>query len=291
MNRPKGCDAGDEPLVFVADLVGHEPHLLPLQQLALGVVGPPLHVGGVFGGLGQLLFELLEPRHRNRAPPRLAEHAVHDQVGIAADRRREVGVVLGREAEVAQAHRVVARLLHGAQHQRGNRPLLGRALHAIDEPLEVHRLERLAAAGEAVAERRDERLELPHLLRVGRLVHAVQRRHTVFHEVRGHRLVGQQHELLDEAVGDVALARHDVVDLTVLAQHDLRFRQVEVDGAAPPPAAVQDREELVHQLEERHQRRVARRATSAAPSSPVRMAFTSVYVIRSSLLMTPSCIS
>ena len=36
-------DAGHVALEFVADLVGHELHFFPLQQLALGIVGPALH--------------------------------------------------------------------------------------------------------------------------------------------------------------------------------------------------------------------------------------------------------
>ena len=41
--------------------------------------------------------------------------------GIAADRRREVRVAVGRQAEVAEVRRVVARLLHRPQHQEGDR--------------------------------------------------------------------------------------------------------------------------------------------------------------------------
>jgi hypothetical protein len=41
--QTEGHDAGDEAVVLVADLVGHEPYLLPLQQLALGLVGTPFH--------------------------------------------------------------------------------------------------------------------------------------------------------------------------------------------------------------------------------------------------------
>ena len=37
-------DAGDVAFELVADLVGHELHFLPLQQLTLGVVGATLHL-------------------------------------------------------------------------------------------------------------------------------------------------------------------------------------------------------------------------------------------------------
>ena len=51
--------AGDVALEFIADLVGHELDLLPLQQLALRIVGPPLHLRGVTRDLRQFLPPLL----------------------------------------------------------------------------------------------------------------------------------------------------------------------------------------------------------------------------------------
>jgi hypothetical protein len=35
--------AGDEPFELIPDLAGHESHLLPLEQFAFGLVGPPFH--------------------------------------------------------------------------------------------------------------------------------------------------------------------------------------------------------------------------------------------------------
>src|SRR5688572_31752150 len=60
-----------------------------------------------------------------------------DEIGIAANRRGEMRVVLGGQPEVAEARRVVPRLLHRPQHQRRDRPLLRGAAHAVDQLLEV----------------------------------------------------------------------------------------------------------------------------------------------------------
>src|SRR5215210_914193 len=49
------------------------------------------------------------------------QRAVHDEVGISADRRREVTVRDARETRVAEVLRVVARLLQRAQDERGER--------------------------------------------------------------------------------------------------------------------------------------------------------------------------
>ena len=82
--------------------------------------------------------------------------------------------------------------------------------------------------------------------------------HAVVVQVLRHRFVGDEHELLDEPVRHVALERDDRLDHPFVVQHDLRFLQVEVDRAAAVAALVQDLEQLVHPLEERHQLRVFR---------------------------------
>jgi hypothetical protein len=55
------------------------------------------------------------------------------------------------------------------------------------------------------------------------LVHAIERRHVVLVEMRGDRLVGQQHELLDEPVGDVAFVRMRASTDSLLVEHELRL--------------------------------------------------------------------
>ena len=73
-------DAGDVALEFIADLVGHELHLLPLQQLALGVVGAALHLRGVARDLRQLLGPLLARSSVEQSVPRRAQRAMDDQI-------------------------------------------------------------------------------------------------------------------------------------------------------------------------------------------------------------------
>ena len=80
MNRPNARHAGDVALELVADLVGHEADLLPLHQLALGVVGAALALGGVARHLRQVLGQLLAPLRPIMPLPRLAQRAVDDEV-------------------------------------------------------------------------------------------------------------------------------------------------------------------------------------------------------------------
>ena len=100
----------------------------------------------------------------------------------------------------------------------------GAPLDAIDQVLEMARMDAARRRRQAEPERRDELLELDHAHRIGRLVHAVERRHALAFEVRRHRLVGQQHELLDEAVRHVPLGGDDRGNGAVGIDHDLAPR-------------------------------------------------------------------
>ena len=158
----------------------------------------------------------------------------------------------------------VARLLHRPQHQERDRLLFRLAVDLLDQLLEVPRLDGVGRRGEAVAERRDELLELLDLERIGRLVDAVERRHVVVVEVLRHRLVGDEHELLDDPVGDAPLGGDDLLHHPLVVEDDRRLLEVEVDRAAAAAPLVQDLEQLLHRLEHRdevgvllHQRGIA----------------------------------
>ena len=56
--EPEGADAGDVAFELVADLVRHEADLLPLHELALGIVGAALPLGRVAGDVRQVLGQL-----------------------------------------------------------------------------------------------------------------------------------------------------------------------------------------------------------------------------------------
>ena len=89
---------------------------------------------------GRSSVELLDAVGVDVAVPDVAQQPMHDEVRIAPDRRREVRVVVGgARPKCPRFVRRVPRLLHGAQHQEGNRPLLGRAMNPLEQPLEVPR--------------------------------------------------------------------------------------------------------------------------------------------------------
>src|SRR5688500_13222201 len=104
---------------------------------------------------------------------------------------------------------------------------------------------RVAVRGKAVAERGDEFLEVLHLLDVRRFVDAVQGGRLVGDEMRRHRLIGEQHELFDEAVRDVAFSGNDRLDLPEFRQAQLGLGKVEINRAAAPAPRVQNLKQRV----------------------------------------------
>ncbi len=87
-------------------------------------------------------------------------------------------------------------------------------------------------------------------------MHAVERRRVLRVEIGRDGLVREQHEFFDQPVRDVAVERDDRFDRAAGVDHDFRFVQIEVDRTAAAPRVVEDLEQLAHQLEHRHERRV-----------------------------------
>ena len=145
-NRPKAADAGDVAVELVADLVGHEADLLPLHELALGIVGAPLHLGGVPRDLRQVFARAPRARLVDARVPDSRSDAVHDEVGVPADRRREVRVVAAARPKCprfAGSYRAFC-IVRSIRNAMGR--LLGRAANLLDQPLKMPRPERLAGA-------------------------------------------------------------------------------------------------------------------------------------------------
>src|SRR4051794_24289827 len=95
-----------------------------------------------------------------------------------------------------------------------------------------------------------------------------------------HRFVRQKHELFDDPVRNIPLGCDDRFDQPLIVEHDLWFFQVEVDRAAPMATLVQDLEQLPHYFENGTS---SRYFASVSGSRVVRIAFTSVYVMRARL--------
>ena len=157
---------------------------------------------------------------------------MHHEIRVPADGRGEVEVGGRGQAEVADVVGAVLRLHHRAQEQRIERLLLRLSLQPLEQFVQlgrsgVDRDRESVQAGEL-----RERLQL---LLVGLVVDAVHGGQPAHFEEARHRLVRRQHELLDQPVRVVARPAHDLRHRALVAEHDLRLGQIEVDRAALAP--------------------------------------------------------
>jgi hypothetical protein len=223
--EPEARDRADRAGEFLAEALAHEAALQPRLDVTRGLVGaalvgaavvaradPVLHL--VRGGLRRRRAELAH-RHAAAAAVAIAvgqrlqvialacedalDHAVHEQVGIAPDRAREVRVVLVGEPEVPAVDRRVDRLLHRAQQHGVDLLGVDAVLRRIGDGLEVARL-RVVADAQPQPEGAQVVLQRDLLLRRRALVHAIQRGMLVARDEVGRADVGREHGLLDEAV-------------------------------------------------------------------------------------------
>jgi hypothetical protein len=114
------------------------------------------------------------------------------------------------------------------------------------------------AQAERIAERASQFLEFDHLFRVGFFVRPVQRAEAAPIQIPRHLLVGQQHELLDQPVGDVPLAAGDGHHVAQLVELEHRFGQIEIDRPAFLPPRVEQQRQFLHQPETIGQRGILR---------------------------------
>jgi hypothetical protein len=182
----------------------------------------------------------------------LLEQPVDHQVGVAADGRGEVQVVRRGQAEVADVLGRVDGLHHRAQEQVVERALLGAAGDLLEQGVEALAGDLLAGLErEAVGARQHQ--EVGELVLVGLGVDPVHGGQRPGGEVPGHRLVRREHELLDDAVGDVALALLQPHRPVLLVEDDPGLGQVEVDGAALGAGDDHPARQLLHQRQVRAQ--------------------------------------
>ena len=230
-----GLHVGDRglerTLVRAGGLAFEELEQLDLDRVALGFGAVALGDRDVLAGTRQLAQARRTQRFLRRGADALlldegVEDAVLQEVGVTADRRREVRVVALRQAEVAVRRRAVAGLLERPQQLDADGVAVlavleaGEQLDHLGTVGEVADLE--AVAGELFAEGGE-------LLGVGVVVDAVDVRDRSLVEGRGHALVGEEHELLDELVRFVVLHDLGAVGPAVLVAVDLDLLHLQVE--------------------------------------------------------------
>src|SRR5215469_15559791 len=124
-------DRSDEAVVLVAEVLLHELRGLPTDEFALSVGGAAFGFGSFSGNFLEMLLGVerrLGANGRLDVGGRLVfgvrdgpfEDAMNDEVGIAANGRSEVRVLVEAESEVAERIGGVASLFERAKHEVGN---------------------------------------------------------------------------------------------------------------------------------------------------------------------------
>src|SRR5579875_246834 len=271
----------DERVVFLAQMRFHVLDGFPIHQFALGAVGAALGLGGFHGDFLELGFTV-----RACCGIRIFkgpfEDAMDNQIGITADWRGEMGVFAGCESEMAERFSGVACLFEGTEHEIGENALFGLSgdlrgktlvmlranIHLIGGKGDLHRARAATAftAGradaavahgntalgeifdaEGVTEGAGKLFEFENFLGVGLFVNAMERRDFAALEIGRDGFVCCEHELLDDAVGDVADAAGNSDHAAHSVEFDDRLGKIEINGTARVAAGVEDESESFHQ--------------------------------------------
>ena len=144
-----------------------------------------------------------------------------------------MAVAVRRQTEMPGVVFTVAGLPHAAQQQLVDHPLLGMTGHPVQHRLQFTRIDGVILQLQTDIEMAEEFLESLQFFQLRRFVDAVQQRYFPVGQKTGHGLVGGQHEFLDDAVRQGPLGAQDLVRTALQIQHDFRFRQIEVETAAP----------------------------------------------------------
>ncbi|ODS03502.1 hypothetical protein AUC71_09280 [Methyloceanibacter marginalis] len=236
-----------------ADAVGEKGGNQTVGGVPLGRHGPPLRIGDSAGDLFQLLHFLI--REAASAQVKGADQgAMHDEIGVAANGRGEMGVAPQVETEMPEILRAVFGLGLAAQDHFADELRGGRGPGLRENAIELSRLER-AGLGQVHADGRKELAQRHELLLRGCVMHAIDQRRALGFERLGRGYVRLDHELFDEAMGVEPGRGRDGADLSLVVEQDLTLRQIEVErspfGARQDEAGIGAPQRAQHRVEQR----------------------------------------
>ncbi len=192
-------DAGDAALETRADAVGEVMRDQAVDGLALRLHRAPLGQRNMRGDLTEGFRRLAVGQGAFAEPERADQRAVHDEIGIAADRRGEMRVAAQIQAEMTVILGGIFGLRLRAQHDFADQREMVMAFELCQHAVEQSRAQR-AALREGDVERLQKFLERVDLLQRRLVMHAVDQRERFLLQHLGRRDVGEDHELLDQLV-------------------------------------------------------------------------------------------
>ena len=153
------------------------------------------------------------------------QRAVHDQVGIAPDRRCEMRIRPQSQPEMPKIFREIIRLRHRPQrgdvHQLAKISIFG----LRQQPVQMRCLQHLPL-GKRKPRCLGHFAQRVQLFGARFFMHPEQQRPLQAHQFFGSRHIGQHHEFLDQAVRVQPFGESHRLHRARIIQHDLAFRQV-----------------------------------------------------------------
>ena len=219
--QAKPRHAGDPALELRPHPVGEEGGDIAVGGRALRRHGPAFGGGDQFGGdlqLRDVIFgKPIVAQAKGRDQP-----AMHDQVGIASDRRGEVSIARQVEPKVPDVVGVIVRLHLSAQHDLVD-DLCVRSIAGLGQ----QRIESLRARCLALApgnrERGQEIHQALHLQGAGRVMDAIEQGTLLGLQSLGGTDIGLHHDLLNQLVRLQRYPLGDGADLAVGIDHNAPF--------------------------------------------------------------------
>ena len=201
------------------------------------VLAVALRVGGIAFGGGQLVGDFVEGGGAQPLGRFAEERAVDEQVGVAPDGRGEMGVFLLGQAVVAERFDRVP----GAHERAQEADLEGGADgHGGEFAQELLHLgaDGEVAAGQVVGHDFGAVFPQPSFIRS--LVDPVDRGTIQGHEAGRDGFVGQEHELLDQLMGDVVVMPFDAQHPALVIQPDFGFRKIHFQRTGREPRSADE---------------------------------------------------
>ena len=241
------CHAGNNAVKLLSDELFHVLDFLHLVGLTLRLIRSSLKSRSFNRHLGKNLLVMGNPPVVQLPAQAFLDNPVNLQIRIPSDGRRKMRVVFGRQTKVAGIQGRIFCLLHGTERQAADQRFFGCIFHLVKQLLYFLGMHFAIRHTEYISEIVDESAQLFHLFLIGLIVGSVKERHFLPEIVLGYRLIGQKHEIFNQAGGRIALIRLDFYGMALLIQDNLALREVKINGTAAVAPVPQNIGQLLHQ--------------------------------------------
>ena len=169
---------------------------------------------------------------------------MHQQVGVAPNRRRKVRVLFVSQAKVAGFFGAIYGLLHGPQ-AHGLQYLEIRTITRLRQQVHIVFGAGVFPTFQMQAQRFQIFAQAAQFVWGGAFVYPIQARAPIASRKVGSAGIGRQHALFNQFMSIVALGRHYAFYAAQGVAHNTRLDSVEIDGTAPRTRFLQQLEQAI----------------------------------------------